>query len=123
MDEIHKKLAALRNEDRIRGLIAETHEIVFRHSLMQREHIVLREEISILNSQIQRLTDDLQNHMTRTYEAEKILSSRTHDFDLEIESARRALIAIQKSRSYRIGRFLTGPIRLFRRVDSQGDKT
>lgn len=109
MEAIHQKLNDLRHEDRIRGLIAEIHVIILRQQLSERE-------ISVLHRKIADLTDALRDQMTRTYEAEHLLIQKSADYEQQIQSIRKELAAALNSRSYRVGRRVTAPLRLIRRI-------
>ena len=105
------QLELMEARDQLIGLAAQDAERKFQFSR-------LRREVHQLNIDLKKQTDLLRENMTRAFNAENaLLELQKRNAEL-IQQHQVELAAIYQSRSWKIGRILTKPVRFLRRASN-----
>lgn len=107
------EIEVLRLRDEVIGLRAEHGENLFRSGL-------LRDSVDRLNKQLSEQTGLLRENMTRAFNAESELLQLRALHEATVESLRSEINSLRSSRSYRLGRAVSSPARLIRRMFRAG---
>lgn len=107
------ELEVLRLRDEVIGLRAEHGEFSFRSGL-------LRDSVDRLNKKLSEQTDLLRENMTRAYNAESELLQLRALHESTVASLRGEIDSLRSSRPYRLGRVISSPARLIRRMFRAG---
>lgn len=115
-ETVRHQLETLRWRDQVLGRLAEDGERSFRYSLLKTEVEELRKDVRVSHKKLREQQDILEEHMTRTYLAERRLAELQPHHDAAIAALEGQLDALRNSRSFRIGRAVLSPVRLIRRM-------
>ena len=105
--ELRLELLALRDE--VIGIRAEDAESRFRHRLLRLEYQALAQQF-----EDQKLL--LRENMTRAYEAEKRVLELQAELDKARGKADAIISSMQASRSWKLARVISSPLRVIRRA-------
>ena len=108
-DSSQLKLDLLQARDELLGAAAEDAERKFQFSR-------LRKEVRDLKEQSRKDLELLQHNMTKAYLAEKALNEANMLTASLVQAHKAQLESIYSSRSWRIGRVMTAPVRAIRRL-------
>ncbi len=108
-DQTSLQLELLSLRDELIGLRAEDAEMRFRF-------LLLKHEYRDLGKKFEDQTTLLRENMTRAFEAESQVVALRAELDHLKRQSDAVVAEIKGSRSWRLARLLTSPIRLFKRV-------